>query len=151
MIPSHSKILIVDDDPDIREVMRDRLKAMGFEVLEAADGAQALTRLRENSLTITLLDLMMPKKSGLDVLKAIRDDWPFLAAAIGVATKGTAVLLAADGTELAHLEITDDALDGGGGFDGRVVTTAATVVEETVVQGSAPADTGRPTTDSSSG
>jgi len=74
MIPSHSKILIVDDDPDIREVMRDRLKAMGFEVVEASDGAQALTRLRENSLTITLLDLMMPKKSGLEVLKAIRDE-----------------------------------------------------------------------------
>lgn len=74
MIPSHSKILIVDDDPDIREMMRDRLKAMGFEVVEAADGVQALTRLRENSLTITLLDLMMPKKSGLEVLKAIRDE-----------------------------------------------------------------------------
>ncbi len=74
MIPSHSKILIVDDDPDIREVMRDRLKAMGFEVVEAADGAQALTRLRESSLTITLLDLMMPKKSGLEVLKAIREE-----------------------------------------------------------------------------
>lgn len=74
MIPSHSKILIVDDDPDIREVMRDRLKAMGFEVLEAADGVQALTRLREDSPTITLLDLIMPKKSGLDVLKAIRDE-----------------------------------------------------------------------------
>ena len=74
MIPSHSKILIVDDDPDIREMMRDRLKAMGFEVVEAADGVQALTRLRENSLTITLLDLMMPKKSGLEVLKAIHDE-----------------------------------------------------------------------------
>lgn len=74
MIPIHSKILIVDDDPDIREVMRDRLKAMGFEVLEAADGVQALTRLREDSPTITLLDLIMPKKSGLDVLKAIRDE-----------------------------------------------------------------------------
>ena len=74
MIPIHSKILIVDDDPDIREVIRDRLKAMGFEIVEASDGVQALTRLREDSLTITLLDLMMPKKSGLEVLKAIRDE-----------------------------------------------------------------------------
>ena len=38
------------------------------------------------------------------------------AAAIGVATKGTAALVAADGTQLAHLEITDDVLGGGGGF-----------------------------------
>ena len=69
-----AKILIVDDDPDIREVIRDRLKAMGFEVVEASDGAQALIRLREDSPTITLLDLMMPKKSGLEVLQAIRDE-----------------------------------------------------------------------------
>ncbi|MCZ7627274.1 MAG: response regulator [Candidatus Methylomirabilis sp.] len=74
MSAQHSKILIVDDDPDIREVMRDRLKAMGFEVVEASDGEQALRRLREDSPTITLLDLMMPKKSGLEVLKAIRDE-----------------------------------------------------------------------------
>lgn len=74
MSARHSKILIVDDDPDIREVMRDRLKAMGFEVVEASDGVQALTRLREDSPTITLLDLMMPKKTGLEVLKAIQDE-----------------------------------------------------------------------------
>src|SRR5574337_1076030 len=74
MIPSHSKILIADDDPDIREVIRDRLKVMGFEVVEASDGVQALARLREESPTITLVNLMMPKKNGLDVLKAIRDE-----------------------------------------------------------------------------
>lgn len=74
MIPSHSKILIVDDDPDIREVMHDRLKAMGFEVVEAANGEQALIRLRDDSPAITLLDLQMPKKSGLEVLKAIQDE-----------------------------------------------------------------------------
>ena len=74
MSARHSKILIVDDDPDIREVMRDRLKAMSFEVVEASDGEQALARLRDESPTITLLDLMMPKKSGLEVLKAIRDE-----------------------------------------------------------------------------
>jgi DNA-binding NtrC family response regulator len=70
----HWKILIVDDDLDIREVIRDRLKAMGFEVVEASDGEQALARLREDSPAITLLDLQMLKKSGLDVLKAIHDE-----------------------------------------------------------------------------
>lgn len=68
------KILIVDDDPDIREVIRDRLKAMRFDVVEASDGEQALALLRAESSTITLLDLMMPKKSGLEVLQAIRDE-----------------------------------------------------------------------------
>lgn len=74
MSASGTKILIVDDDPDIREVMRDRLKAMRFQVVEASDGEQALALLRMESPTITLLDLMMPKKSGLDVLKAIHDE-----------------------------------------------------------------------------
>src|SRR5574337_186313 len=74
MIPSHSKILSVDDDPDIREVMHDRLKAMGVEVVEATDGEQALIRLRDDSPAITFLDLIMPKKSGMEVLKAIQDE-----------------------------------------------------------------------------
>ncbi len=74
MTSSRPKVLIVDDDFDIREVIRDRLKAMGFEVAEASDGLEAMTRLREESPAITLLDLQMPKKSGLEVLKAIRDE-----------------------------------------------------------------------------
>jgi len=74
MTSPRTKILIVDDDPDIREVIRDRLKAMGFEVLEATDGVEALVRLREDSPSITLLDLQMPRKSGLDVLRALDEE-----------------------------------------------------------------------------
>ena len=74
MTAYRTKILIVDDDLDIREVIRDRLKSMGFEVAEASDGVEAMTRLREDSPAITLLDLQMPKKGGLEVLKAIRDE-----------------------------------------------------------------------------
>ena len=74
MSASRAKILIVDDDLDIREVVRDRLKAMGFEVVEASDGLQAMARLREELPAITLLDLQMPRKSGLEVLKAIKTD-----------------------------------------------------------------------------
>ncbi len=74
MTDHRAKILIVDDDLDIREVIRDRLKAMGFEVVEASDGIEGMTKLREESPSITLLDLLMPKKSGLEVLKAIREE-----------------------------------------------------------------------------
>ena len=74
MTTYRAKILIVDDDPDIREVIRDRLKAMRFEVLEASDGIGALAKLREDSPSITLLDLQMPKKGGLEVLKAVREE-----------------------------------------------------------------------------
>jgi len=74
MTAYRAKILIVDDDLDIREVVRDRLKAMGFEVVEASDGMEAMARLKEDSPAITLLDLQMPRKSGLEVLKAIREE-----------------------------------------------------------------------------
>ncbi len=69
-----AKILIADDDLDIREVIRDRLEAMGFMVVEASDGMEALARLRDDSPSITLLDLQMPKKDGLEVLRAIREE-----------------------------------------------------------------------------
>lgn len=74
MIHRHSTILIVDSDPNIREVIGDRLKAMGFEIEEVSDGVQALMRLRAGSIAITLLDLMIPKKNGIEVLEAIRDE-----------------------------------------------------------------------------
>jgi len=74
MTAYRAKVLIVDDDLDIREVIRDRLKAMRFEVLEASDGMEALAKLREDSPSITLLDLQMPKKDGLEVLKSIREE-----------------------------------------------------------------------------
>jgi DNA-binding NtrC family response regulator len=69
-----AKLLIVDDDPDIREVIRDRLKAMGFRVTEASDGVEGLAKLREESPAITLLDLQMPRKNGMEVLKTIREE-----------------------------------------------------------------------------
>ncbi len=74
MTAYRAKVLIVDDDLDIREVIRDRLKAMRFDVTEASDGLEALAKLREDSPSITLLDLQMPKKDGLEVLKTIREE-----------------------------------------------------------------------------
>lgn len=74
MTAYRAKILIVDDDHDIREVIRDRLKAMRFDVVEALDGMEALAKLREDSPSITLLDLQMPRKDGLEVLRAIREE-----------------------------------------------------------------------------
>jgi len=88
MTAYRAKILIVDDDPDIREVIRDRLKAMRFEVMEASDGVEALVKLREDAPSITLLDLQLPKKGGLEVLKEAREE--------GLET--TAIVITAYGT-----------------------------------------------------
>lgn len=66
------KILFIEDDPDIREMLTQYLQAENFEVVCAADGQAACTKFDEDSYSIVLLDLMIPKVSGMDVLQYIR-------------------------------------------------------------------------------
>ncbi len=73
----HVKILIVEDDEDIRTLIRYHLSAAGFEIDEAADGEKAVEKL-DGSLSLVVLDLMLPRLSGLEVLSAIRKDHPSL-------------------------------------------------------------------------
>ena len=68
------KILVVDDEPMIREIARARLTSAGYEVLEASDGRQALVLARKEQPALILLDLTMPEMSGLDVVREIRND-----------------------------------------------------------------------------
>jgi len=66
-----AKILIVDDQPDIVTVLRDRLEALGYETVEAGDGLRALEMLERETPAVMLLDLEMPRLSGLEVLKRL--------------------------------------------------------------------------------
>lgn len=71
------KILIVDDEPEIRDLLRLYLEKDGYDVVEAADGAQALSALQEESLQnegidLVILDIMMPGIDGYRVLQNIR-------------------------------------------------------------------------------
>ncbi len=68
------KILVVDDEPMIREIARERLTSAGYEILEASDGRQALLLARKEHPALILLDLSMPEMSGLDVVREIRND-----------------------------------------------------------------------------
>ena len=68
------KILQVDDDPQILELYRDGLTQQGVQVDTASDGVAAINALRTAKPDIVLLDLMMPKFTGVDVLKFIRSD-----------------------------------------------------------------------------
>ena len=72
MTKPRSRILVVDDDPDIRDLLSDRLQLMQFEVICAGDGQEALVLLRQDPPALTLLDLQLPRVSGLEVLQAIR-------------------------------------------------------------------------------
>ncbi len=70
--PTNKKILIVDDEEPMRELLQLYLTAEGFETDSAIDGEEAIRRLKAGTYDLILLDLMMPKMDGLDVCKWIR-------------------------------------------------------------------------------
>lgn len=78
MIPPTVKILVVDDMPTIRELVKNNLKSMGFKkILEAENGDDAMRVLKANDLgadkiQFVICDWNMPAKSGLDFLKEVR-------------------------------------------------------------------------------
>ena len=74
------KILVADDEKDIRSVLSLYLEDAGYEVVEAADGLQALEALESQEIDLCLLDIMMPELDGYQVLKRVReaDDVPII-------------------------------------------------------------------------
>jgi len=65
-------ILVVDDEPTLRETLVDALESDGFRVVAAADGREALVRFRAERPDLILLDLMLPELSGVEVCRIIR-------------------------------------------------------------------------------
>ena len=68
------KVLVVEDEPDIRELLRFNLEQDGFQVLEADEGELALALVRRERPALVLLDVMLPGMSGLDVCRALRQE-----------------------------------------------------------------------------
>jgi DNA-binding response OmpR family regulator len=66
------RVLVIDDEPGIRRVLRGFLEADGLEVVEAATGEQGLAELRRRRADLVLLDVMLPDLDGLEVLRRIR-------------------------------------------------------------------------------
>lgn len=69
---STQTVLVVDDEPMVREVLTRYLEHDGFLVVEAADGDEAVDKLDGCKVDLVLLDLMLPKRPGLDVLRHVR-------------------------------------------------------------------------------
>jgi len=67
-------VLVADDDRDVLNLVRFRLERDGLRVLVAADGATALQLARERRPDVCVLDVVMPKLGGLEVLRALRGD-----------------------------------------------------------------------------
>src|SRR6185503_10468261 len=69
---SAGRILVVDDDPQIRRVMRVTLTAQGYEVEDARSGEEALDKLRQRQSDLVLLDMNMPGLGGVETCREIR-------------------------------------------------------------------------------
>jgi CheY-like chemotaxis protein len=69
-------VLVVDDDDMIRDVIRSALERSGHEVLEAAEGSEALRKLKEGGVEVMIVDIMMPKKGGIETLMELRRSAP---------------------------------------------------------------------------
>src|SRR5579862_4571803 len=76
---SQGKVLIVDDEPSIRRVIRTTFVTLGFDIAEAINGEQALPLLRRSNFDAVLLDVNMPGMGGLEACREIRRQFPRLA------------------------------------------------------------------------
>lgn len=75
MVPSSSpRLLLVEDDRFLRRALEAGLRGRGFTVVTAADGEVGLELAKREAFTMVLLDLLMPKMTGLEVLRALRAD-----------------------------------------------------------------------------
>jgi DNA-binding response OmpR family regulator len=81
-----TRVLIADDEPRIRLLLRLALAAGGYDVIEAADGEQAVVQLRAHRPAVAVLDIQMPHRSGLEVCRAIRADAATASTSVVIAT-----------------------------------------------------------------
>lgn len=68
------KILIVDDEEDLRKMLKFRLEAVGFDITEAVDGHEGLDKARSTGPDLLILDLMLPKIDGYKVCRMLKFD-----------------------------------------------------------------------------
>jgi DNA-binding response OmpR family regulator len=71
-----ARILVIDDDPDMRAMLEQTLKAAGHEVISAADGSEGVERYRTSPADLVITDIYMPKQDGLETIREFRRRFP---------------------------------------------------------------------------
>jgi CheY-like chemotaxis protein len=70
------RILVVDDEPQIRSMLREWLTRAGYDVSEASDGKEAIETLRKDLFDLVIADILMPEKDGLEVIMYLQRERP---------------------------------------------------------------------------
>lgn len=96
------RVLVVDDDPDLRAIYEETLKDAGFEVETSINGEAGLAKLHEGGYDLCLLDMMLPKIDGLGVLDDVKKNPP-------LKPNGPIIIL----SNLSHEKLISDALSRG--------------------------------------
>lgn len=71
-------ILVIDDNPEFRDILRTHLEANGHRTVLAGNGEQGLTLLKRGGIDIVLTDILMPQRDGVEVLREAKRRWPGL-------------------------------------------------------------------------
>jgi CheY-like chemotaxis protein len=88
-------LLIVDDEDGVRSLVRMTLESENYEILEAKEGAEALTMIKKHKPDLVLLDVMLPDSSGIDICRVLKSD---------PQTAGTTVVMLTAKAQSADLE-----------------------------------------------
>lgn len=95
--PSKQRVLVVDDDQDIRESLELLLSDLGYDVLLASDGTAGMARAERDAPDLVILDLMIPYRSGIAVLDSLK----------GRTIHRVPVIMMSGSTETRHLELAE--------------------------------------------
>ncbi len=114
METNKKKVLVVDDDNNLRKVLIDKLTLSGFDIVEASNGKEGLEKALETHPDVILLDILMPIMNGQQMLKALREDeWGKKVKVImlTVIEDATSIAQAMEDGSLAYLIKTDETMD----------------------------------------
>ena len=71
-----ARIIVIDDDVQIRVLLKEILQQEGYEVVDAPDGLEGVRLYRENPADLVITDIIMPEKGGLEIIRELRTDFP---------------------------------------------------------------------------
>ena len=71
-----AKILVVDDEDSVRIMVKEILEPSGYDIIEASNGEEAYQQVKDSDVDLLITDIVMPEKSGIDLIMQLHDEYP---------------------------------------------------------------------------